>query len=147
MQKYLVYLPQHAGRRRICFSPTLAALVVALREFDRGIESHVWLSGMQKRASWTNEVPSTKLLSQKLSMFIKPPSTSGNLIVHVPQPTWDAIMIPWEDSFFWDSSTSVRDLFKECSLQFGQPITPSTISPSTISASPTWKSHHRKIYN
>lgn len=123
INRITVDLPQHVGKRRIWLSPISSALVVAVYKADSGKKSHVWLSGIQKRASWNKEHWSTKHLVQLEGKLIFPSSAKGKCFVHVPQPAWATIMIPvlLEESFF----------------QLGQPITPKTISPSTTRAKPT----------
>ena len=127
------------GKRRIWLFPALSVIVVVLNVVDRGNESDDWLSGAQKRASCIKQHPSTKHLVQPLIILVVAYSISDNLFVHTPQPIWAIIMIPDPAKFFLFSWTSVVDSLEESYCQLGQPITPSTISPSTTRAKPTWK--------
>ena len=129
-------LPQHARRRRIWPFPTWSALVVACNEVDGGSDSHVWLSGRQKRASCTRRYSSTKHLVQLWNILLGL-CISDNLLVHVPYPAWAIIMAPDLDQTPPRSRSSELDSSDKSTCQLGHPITPNTISPSTTRAKPT----------
>lgn len=135
----ILNLPQHVGKREISLFPILSRSVLAVYKADSGNDSHVWLSGIQNRAFCTKQDPSTKHLFQPSGISTELPSIFGSLFVHVPRPTWETITIPEPNVLFSELCTSVTDLYRISSFQFGQPMTPSTISPSTTRAKPTWK--------
>lgn len=132
-------LPQQVCTRRTCFPSTHSASVVALNWLDNGIDSQVWLSGMQKRAPWMRWCPSTKHLIQFWGILTSPICAFHNCFLHVPRPTWDIIMTPDLVAVLLYSCILLVNLPEYSSCQLGQPMTPKTISPSTTRAKPTWK--------
>lgn len=142
--EFVTNLPQQVGKTKTFpSSVTLWASVVELNETENGSESQVWLSGIQNRASCTNLHPSTKHLFHPSWHIIRLLITSwNNLLLHVPQPTCATITTPDPDIPV-SLSEDLGD--KESSFQFGQPITPSTIFPSTTRAKPTWNQGQMSI--
>lgn len=131
----MIHLPQHADRRSMFPSPMFSESVFASNKPDKGKDFHAWLSGIVTRAPCTIWQLSTEHLVQVWGDSLD--SMSDNLFVHVPQPTWETMMIP--DLELWFSWTPMIELSEQSSCQLGQPMTPKTIFPSTTSAKPTWK--------